>query len=102
MNLEFDNQTLLYIIICICVIQFFIMRYYVLNTIEQENKKNNRRLIKKVSKQINTTFDEYIGVSNNGNTMSQLQPEQETNQHHINQNNADIDSIDDPVDELEE
>jgi hypothetical protein len=99
MNLGIENQTILYIIIAILIFQVIATRYYVLNTIEQENRKNNKKLIKKLSKQINTTFDEYMGNSGTPNTMTQM-----NNIHNrpTNQNTIDDDSIDDPIDDIDE
>jgi beta-lactamase regulating signal transducer with metallopeptidase domain len=98
MNLDMENQTLLYIIIGVFIVQFLILRYYVLNTVEKENKKNNKRLIKKVSKQINSTFDKYMGNSIGIDNISNIQ------QPIVSQNNdnIDIDSIDDPADDIDE
>jgi len=98
MNLDMENQTLLYIIIGVFIVQFLILRYYVLNTVEKENKKNNKRLIKKVSKQINFTFDKYMGNSIGIDNIPNIQ------QPIVSQNNdnIDIDSIDDPADDIDE
>ena len=100
MNLEIENQTLFFIIIGVFIVQFLVIRYYVLNTIEQENRINNKKMIKKVSNQINSTFDEYMGHSNTINTSTHV----ENIQQPVNQdiNIGDIDSIDDPVNDLNE
>lgn len=87
MPLNLDNQVLLYIIAIVFIIQFIITKYYVSYNIDTAMKKNNKRLIKKLSGQINSTFDEYMG-SNNTEQVIHQSP---------NNNNNDLDSIDDPA-----
>lgn len=61
MTFRLDNQTLLYIVIALFVVQFFVMRYYVQSTIGEDLDKNNKKMVKKFSNQINRTFDQYMG-----------------------------------------
>lgn len=100
MNINIENQTLLYIILGVFVVHLLVMRYYVIYTVEKENKKSNKRLIKKVSKQINTTFEQYMGRSD----MVDTTPENIDNacSHNVYHNTNDIDSIEDPIDEMDE
>lgn len=58
-----DNQTLLYIIIAICIIHFFAMRYYVRLTIKTDLERNNKKIVKKLSGKISSTFDRYMGTT---------------------------------------
>ena len=63
MNLNLSNQTLLYIIIGLFILQFVVMRYYVNSTIEQEKHTNNKKIIKQLTEQINSPFDKYADKS---------------------------------------
>ena len=63
MNLNLSNQTLLYIIIGLFIVQFVVMRYYVNSTIDQEKHTNNKKIIKQMTEQINSTFDKYADKS---------------------------------------
>jgi hypothetical protein len=61
MPFTLDNQTILYIIIALFVVQFLVMRYYVQSTIEASNQKNNKKIVKNLTHQIKSTFDQYMG-----------------------------------------
>ena len=96
MPLNLDNQVLLYIIAIVFIIQFIITKYYVSYNIDTAMKKNNKRLIKKLSGQINSTFDEYMGPNTEHIIQQDQDPQQEYNTHNT-VNNDDVDSIDDPA-----
>jgi hypothetical protein len=61
MGFTLDNYTLLYIIIALFVVQLLVTRYYVQWSIEDSGHTNNKKIIKKLSGQINSTFDQYMG-----------------------------------------
>lgn len=86
-----DNKTILILLSIIIVLQILAIRYYVASSIEDAQSRNNKKIIKKITGEINTTFDQYIG-----------QPKQiEQNyqqEYHPSQNHRDIDSINDPAD----
>lgn len=65
MTFTLDNQTLLYIVIALLIVNFLIMRYYLLSLVEDQQNKNNKRIIKKVSMQLSSTLDQYLGNTTN-------------------------------------
>lgn len=104
-----DINTLLYIVIGIFIVNLLITRYYVNSSIELSTDKNNKKMIKKISGQIMSTFDRYI-VGDNSISMSQSnmntnhknhKNHKNHNQHHYDQPNKkyDIDSVNDPADD---
>jgi type III secretory pathway component EscR len=60
MNIKLDNKTILFIVISLFILQLLIMRYYVNKTIEEEIKNNNKKMVRKISKQISMIFREYL------------------------------------------
>ena len=115
MGFELDNKTLLYVTIGLFIVQFIIMIYYVPYTVDKENKNNNKKLIKKLSGHINSTFDEYIGSNTDTHKTNMLlqTTNDQQNQHiqtnindkknqHMQTNNNDNDSIDDLVNDIDE
>lgn len=83
MLLALNNQTLLFIIIAVFIIQIIIMKYYVQSYVSEDLDKNNKRMIKKISNQIDSTFDQYIihdHVSHNKSTDNYSQ-HQDTDRH---------------------
>jgi len=69
-----ENYTLLYIIVALFVLQFIVMRYYVQSSIEDNNSRNNKKIIKKLSGQISSTFDQYLGGSSEAHMRFQGHP----------------------------
>lgn len=97
-GLTFDNQTLLYIIIALFIVNFFVMRWYVQSSIETSQHSNNKKLIKKLTDHIGSTFDQYMGAN------MKHQNRQETREdprRRYNRHQRDVDSIDDPVDDID-
>jgi len=97
MAFTLDNQTLLYILIVLFVVQLFIMRYYVQSSIEENNNKNNKKVIKKLTGQISATFDQYMG----GNRHLQEKMSDEEMYRKRTSRRDDIDSIEDPAENVE-
>lgn len=98
MGYTLDNQTLLYIIIALFVVQLFVMRYYVQSSIEESEHKNNKKVIKKLTGQINATFDHYMGGNRQMVQQERIREEHDTRRPHRD----DMDSIDDPAEYVEE
>lgn len=73
MGLTLDNQTLLYIIIGLLIIQSIALVYYVQSTVESRIQSNNKKITKSFTGCIDTTFDKYVGKSQQ--PQSQLQPQ---------------------------
>lgn len=96
MGLTLDNQTLLYIIIGLFVIQIFIVRYYVQSTVESNNKK----VTKSFTGCIDTTFDKYVGKKSHLSHSSKSIPKYQKRDHKKDQRikKNEIDSIEDPAD----
>jgi len=59
--MEIDNQTLLYIVIVLSIIQFLLMRYYVSSSLEAESHQNNKKIIRRMTGQIQTTLQQHLG-----------------------------------------
>lgn len=59
--MELDSLTILYIIIALSIVQFLLMRYYVASSLETEIHHNNKRLIKRMTGQIQTTLQQHLG-----------------------------------------
>lgn len=96
MGLTLDNQTLLYIIIGLFIVQIFVIRYYVQSTVESRINSNNKRFRKALTGDIDTTFDKYVGRNNR--THPRYQKVGQTNQRMDYHKNDGIDSIEDPAD----
>src|SRR5437016_1418202 len=103
MTFPFDNQTLLYVIIAFFVVQIFITRYYVNTSIEDNNRINNKKIIKKISGQVSTTFDQYMGNRLKSNPdVHQEKPHHDRNQHANHKRPYDMDSIVDPAENVDD
>lgn len=61
MPFALDNQTMIYIGIGIAIVYFFVMRYITQRTIETEIQKHNKKILKKVTEQVTSTFRQYVG-----------------------------------------
>lgn len=59
--MELDSLTLLYVIIALSIVQFMLMRYYVASNLETEIHQNNKKIIKRVTGQIQTTLQQHLG-----------------------------------------
>jgi len=59
--MEIDNQTLLYIVIALAIVQFLLMRYYVSSSLESEFHQNNKKIIRRVTGQMQTTLQQHLG-----------------------------------------
>lgn len=108
MGFTFDNQTLLYIIIALFIVQIFVMRYYVQSSIEASQQDNNKKLIKRLTGQIGSTFEQYMG---NQNKQHQIRQEMVSDPKYSNirgemgrrsNRNQDMDSINDPADDVDD
>lgn len=95
MKFSLDSQTILYVVIGLFFVQLFIMRYYVGSSIEESHHRNNKKLIKKISTQIDSTFDRYMG---NRSEQTQLYSHQNRTER---QEYNDIDSINDPAEDID-
>ncbi len=93
MPFALDNQTMIYIIIGIAVIEFFVCKYFVRHVMETEIQKNNKKILKKVTDQITTTFRQYVNVNDD-----KIRPDEYT-QKKINAKQRQADSVDDPINE---
>ena len=95
-----DNQALMYIIIALFVIQYLAMRYYVQTSIEEHKHKNNKKVIKKVTDQNSTTFDQYMGKNGSyqHDTGHNITPVSKRSIQRQRQRN-DVDSIEDPAED---
>jgi hypothetical protein len=96
-----DNQTLLYIIIGCFIAQFLIMRYYVQSTIEYDIHHNNKKLIKRMSDEIGTTFAHYLG-GREYEEHSSRRPERHESKRRRHQKEEQMDSVEDPMEEEDE
>jgi hypothetical protein len=102
MGFTLDNQTLLYIVIALFIVQFLVTRYYVNSAVEDGVHKNNKKMIKKLTHQIGSTFDHYVGGGGQG---AGGQPH--SGDHSVNgprrsrggYSGQDMDSIDDPAED---
>ena len=99
MGLTLDNQTLLYIIIGLFIIQIFVIRYYVQSTVESRIQSNNKKVTKSFTGCIDTTFDKYVGKRSHPRYQKVHRTEQKKRQP-VNMNEG-IDSIEDPADNEE-
>ena len=85
------------------------MRYYVQLSIEDNNHKNNKKVIKKLTGQISATFDQYLGKNGNGNMNRQPPLQQKRgyddgggdDRRRLNRRH-DMDSVEDPAEDVEE
>jgi len=59
--MELDSLTMLYIILALSIVQFLLMRYYVASSLETEIHQNNKRLVKRMTGQIQTTLQQHLG-----------------------------------------
>ncbi len=57
-----DNQTAIIAVIVLIVAHIIVYKYVIQRTFEHEIQKNNKRVIKKMSEQISTTFRQYTDV----------------------------------------
>ena len=95
-----DNQILLYIIIALFIVQFFVMRWYVQASIEDSQHKNNKKIVKRVTDQIGSTFDRYMGGGVKPSTSRQ---DTQNGVQRVRRNKyREMDSIDDPADDIDE
>jgi len=100
-----DNQNLLYIIIAlfvVLIVQLFVMRWYVNASIEDAQHKNNKKIVKRVTDQIGSTFDRYMGGGNSKHPSQSRQDTQNGVQRVRRNKYRDMDSIDDPADDVDE
>lgn len=102
-----ENQTLMYIIIAFFVVQLLVMRYYVQGSIEDNNYKNNKKVIKKLTGQIGATFDQYMGGNRLTGLMQHQSHQQIRDYDDIPDRRSpvrrdDMDSIEDPAEDVEE
>lgn len=95
MGFTLDNYTLLYIIIALFIVQLLITRYYVISTVEASEHTNNKRIVRKLSGQINSTFDQYMGGHNDNQEKQVPMRVQRRSKH-------EIDSIEDPAEDYDE
>lgn len=111
MAFTLDNQTLLYIILILCVVQFVVMRYYVQSSVDDSISRNNKKITKKISSQIGTTFDKYMGSAStsvhrghdqDADYQEYEHPPQRRHSGHHRRSRVDEDSIDDPAEDIEE
>jgi len=78
MPFNLDNQTLLYVIIGLFVVQLLITKYYTQYSIEETVHRNNKKLVKKLATQVNDTFEQYMGRNRSINEESkQMREERE-------------------------
>lgn len=61
--MELDNLTILYIILALSIVQFLLMRYYVASSLETEIHQNNKRLVKRMTGQIQSTLQQHLGAT---------------------------------------
>ena len=121
MPFNLDNQTLLYVIIGLFVVQLIIMKYYTQYNIEESLHRNNKKLVKKLATQVNDTFEQYMGRNRGVNEESKhrevedyeqsqhqrgsRRKEEDVNRHRLTRETMetrDEDSIDDPADDDKE
>lgn len=112
MAFTLDNQTLLYIIIALFIVNFFVMTYYVKSSIEGYQQENNKKLVKKLTGQIGSTFEQYMGKNKNtsemvsdprhANMQSDMRHEHMRGQINRKYSGQDMDSINDPADDIED
>ena len=101
MGLTLDNQTLLYIILGLFIIQIFVIRYYVQSTVESRIQSNNKKVTKSFTGCIDTTFDKYIGPFSPQKEKNYQNNQNNQNNKKIKQRivrNEGVDSIEDPAD----
>ena len=98
----FDNQTLLYIIIALFIVNFFVMRWYIQSSIETNQHSNNKKLIKRFTDHIGSTFDQYMGGNMKHGRQETRQETREDPRRRYNRHQRDVDSIDDPVDDIDD
>jgi hypothetical protein len=100
MKFPLDNHTLFYLIIVLFFVQIVIMRYYVSYSIDVNQYKNNKKMVKKIGTHINTKFDKYMNVQpphNNDNN------DNDDNDNYRNRYTGGYeDSVNDPVDDNED
>lgn len=98
MGFTLDNNMIMYIMIFLLVIQFLISKYYMSSMIEKSHQHNNKKIVKKLTQQINATFDQYMG---NGRTNVRDKhvtiSSDDTRKQPKNNTNIDMDSIEDPA-----
>jgi type III secretory pathway component EscR len=118
MPFNLDNQTLLYVIIGLFVVQLIIMKYYTQYNIEESLHRNNKKLVKKLATQVNDTFEQYMGRNRGLNEEAKqrdaqdYEPQQpqrgtrrkedDVNHNRLTRETRDEDSIDDPADDDKE
>lgn len=98
MGFTLDNNMILYITIFLLVVQYLILKYQTSSMIEKSQQHNNKKIVKKLTQQINATFDQYMG---NGRTNIRDKhvtfSQDDTKKQMKGNTNADIDSIEDPA-----
>ena len=102
MGFKLENHTLLYIIIAFFVVQLLVMRYYVQSSIEDSNHKNNKKIVKKLTGQISTTFDQYMGGNRLPNRVQDVMEREDGMGQRRPDRREDVDSIEDPAENVEE
>lgn len=100
MTFTLDNQTILYIIIGLFIVQLLIMKYYVQSAIDDGNHRNNKKIIKKMSEQIGMTFDQYMGGNRSNNERNDTRDNDNRKRSGYGKPREDIDSIEDPADDI--
>lgn len=105
--MEFDSQTLFFIMIGLFIVQFLIMRYYVSSSQEIEINRNNKKMLKKMTEQIQTTLQQHLAVHNVESVNSthqriphrdmRVQKHQRRDHQEVEEENDNMDSMDDPV-----
>ena len=108
MPIEINAQTLIGIVLICVAMQFLLIRYYVSSSILANNHTNNKKIIRKISEQIDRTFDQYMGHGNgHGHGHGQekkpiVLPLQKPRVHVVPKDQGhDRDSIDDPMDDAD-
>jgi hypothetical protein len=102
MSIELNVPTLIGIALIWVVVQFLVTRYYVASSIHANNQTNNKKIVRKISEQIDRTFDQYMG---NGREKKPIMlPLPKPRVHAVpkeQEQDHDHDSIDDPMDEAD-
>lgn len=94
MAFSVDNQTLLYIVIGLFIVNILVMRYYVNSSIDDSLHRNNKKITKTVTKQIDMLFEKYVG------SQQQQQPQYENTRSR--KYKQEEDSIEDPAEKMEQ